>query len=375
MDPQHRSALSAGMTPPSASCLDPERLAAWADGGLRPDEIAAIDAHLADCSRCQAVAAMMTTADDGPQRQTAAVVRMPLWRRMHLQWVAPLAAAAALIWAVVPHGTDSTTPSRVDTFARADGAEPSMTSPSPAPSAAESRPAPTPVPAVPPRTSVAETQTRKSASPVESLRDAPMPQQRGASSNSSAADTSTGPDEAPRASSPAPPAAASPSAAATQKSRAPIRETTDTLERTEIGPVAPQPSSATDPVEIRARAADSSASAGAAARSSTPNRAWRLSGARIDILNARGEWERLAASAPAPLVGGDAPSTNVCWIVGRRGVVMRTTDARTFESLPPPALVDLIGVRALDDRQASVTTADGRVFTTTDAGRTWTLRP
>jgi photosystem II stability/assembly factor-like uncharacterized protein len=38
-------------------------------------------------------------------------------------------------------------------------------------------------------------------------------------------------------------------------------------------------------------------------------------------------------------------------------------------------MTDLSSVRARDTRAASVTTADGRVFTTIDGGSTWTAGP
>jgi photosystem II stability/assembly factor-like uncharacterized protein len=39
--------------------------------------------------------------------------------------------------------------------------------------------------------------------------------------------------------------------------------------------------------------------------------------------------------------------------------------------VPFPERVDLIAISALDEQRASVTTSDGRLFETTDAGRTW----
>jgi photosystem II stability/assembly factor-like uncharacterized protein len=36
-----------------------------------------------------------------------------------------------------------------------------------------------------------------------------------------------------------------------------------------------------------------------------------------------------------------------------------------------PEAVDLSAIRATDERRASVSTADGRTFSTTDGGSTW----
>ena len=74
------------------------------------------------------------------------------------------------------------------------------------------------------------------------------------------------------------------------------------------------------------------------------------------------------------ITGGSAPSSDVCWLVGNAGVVLLTTDALAFRRLPFPEQVDLILVIAKDARVAAVTTVDGRVFETVDAGLTWRLR-
>jgi photosystem II stability/assembly factor-like uncharacterized protein len=61
----------------------------------------------------------------------------------------------------------------------------------------------------------------------------------------------------------------------------------------------------------------------------------------------------------------------VCWIVGRSGVVLLTTDGFTWRRVPFPLTGDLRAVSATDGQTASVTTADGRVLTTTDGGASW----
>ena len=66
------------------------------------------------------------------------------------------------------------------------------------------------------------------------------------------------------------------------------------------------------------------------------------------------------------------PSANVIWLVGRAGLVQLATDGQTFTRLTFPEAVDLTAVTAIDERQATVTTVDGRRFQTADGGRTWT---
>ncbi|HZL96665.1 MAG TPA: YCF48-related protein, partial [Vicinamibacterales bacterium] len=69
-----------------------------------------------------------------------------------------------------------------------------------------------------------------------------------------------------------------------------------------------------------------------------------------------------------------APSPTTCWIVGRGGVVLLTTDGQKWESLRFPDPTDLSAVRATDARTATVTTIDGREYSTTDGGNTWIRR-
>ncbi len=93
---------------------------------------------------------------------------------------------------------------------------------------------------------------------------------------------------------------------------------------------------------------------------------------------------RLTAAAPPAATGANraqqdrddftaraAPSPNVIWRVGRAGLVQLATDGRTFVRIAFPEAVDLTAVTATDERQAKVTTADGRTFQTADGGHTW----
>jgi Photosynthesis system II assembly factor YCF48 len=81
-----------------------------------------------------------------------------------------------------------------------------------------------------------------------------------------------------------------------------------------------------------------------------------------------------AAENDMTLTAGAAPTPNVCWLVGRSGAIILTIDGRAWRRIKFPEPLDLAAVTASDARTATVTTADGRQFATTDGGRTWTLR-
>jgi len=99
---------------------------------------------------------------------------------------------------------------------------------------------------------------------------------------------------------------------------------------------------------------------------------WRLAGPVVEQSTDGGStWETVFTLAGAELTAGAAPSASTCWVIGRRGVVLRSTDGRTFAVVIFPAMTDLSAVEATDARSASVSTVDGRTFSTTDGGATW----
>jgi len=85
-------------------------------------------------------------------------------------------------------------------------------------------------------------------------------------------------------------------------------------------------------------------------------------------------WPAPPSEVAAQVTAGSSPSTAVCWIVGRAGTVLRSTDQRTWQRLTFPLPVDLTSVTATDAQSASVVTADGRTFSTVDGGLTWIQR-
>jgi photosystem II stability/assembly factor-like uncharacterized protein len=103
---------------------------------------------------------------------------------------------------------------------------------------------------------------------------------------------------------------------------------------------------------------------------------WRIGSNGIVEYTADGgrTWERAATGVTTEIVAGSSPASEVCWMVGRGGVVLVSHDGRTFARVSVPAEVDLVGVQASDARTAVVTTADGRVFQTADGGLSWRPR-
>jgi len=102
---------------------------------------------------------------------------------------------------------------------------------------------------------------------------------------------------------------------------------------------------------------------------------WRIvGGSQVErSTNAGADWQ---ATTPLPATGvlttGMSPSASVCWIVGRAGIVLVTSDGLRFTRVAFPEPIDLVSVTATDDRHATVMSADGRMFRTEDQGANWT---
>ena len=112
-------------------------------------------------------------------------------------------------------------------------------------------------------------------------------------------------------------------------------------------------------------------------RTPDPQVLWRFSSGRYveRSTDAGTTWRAQWTSPNAHLVAGAAPATDNCWLVGRDAMILVTTDGRKWRTIEPPAETDFIEVTATDASSATVTSADGRKFTTSDSGKHWTPAP
>ena len=84
------------------------------------------------------------------------------------------------------------------------------------------------------------------------------------------------------------------------------------------------------------------------------------------------KWKDKVPRRNANYTAGSAPSANVCWLVGRDGIILLTQDSKHWQTIPPPVQASFVAVVARDAWTATVTTADGHKFTTTNQGESWT---
>jgi hypothetical protein len=322
------------------ACLDAETLAAWTAGGLTGTALEAVQLHVADCARCQSLAGTLARISSTvPQAEP-----VPPSRRW-LAWFIPLTAAATAValWFAVPGnpGAPATVVSRApiseapasDTFALRDSAPsaerqaPESAAPGPAPQAAE---------------------VRREGARSNTL---DQPAAAGSLAKEEAVGRDLAKDKVETFQPPAAPAAA----AAVAPQAAPSNQRAD---------------SARSALRAATVAAPEIVSPDPAVR-------WRILGAAVQhSSNGGSTWETVPIGVAAELTAGAAPATTVCWLVGRNGVVLVTTDGQTWRRLPFPEITDLSAVRTVDagGHVASVSTTDGRTFVTTDAGATWSAR-
>jgi hypothetical protein len=108
-----------------------------------------------------------------------------------------------------------------------------------------------------------------------------------------------------------------------------------------------------------------------------PNYSWRVAeGGFVEHTeNGGATWTGVAPAPDAQLLAGSAPAPRTCWLVGREGVILVTTDAVHWKTVTPPTQGDFKEVSAASGQQAIVTAGDGRKFSTRDAGKTWQAMP
>jgi len=354
----------------SDACPDAETLAAWTDGGLDARAQAQVEAHAAGCARCQALMAAIVKSESAPP--TIAVE--PWWHRWSLRWLVPLTAAAAatLVWMLVPGDERPDNPIEQEfTQARAESA-------APAPPTAESPATPTPAAEAP------AAEMKKAAPSTLRKEESDTAEARPPAAETGYVARQATPAEAPPAR-----ADADREAAQAATASGALGEAVGAERRSAESPAAPPAPTAAAPA-AQAQAAPKAGTAlsarGALADANTvtagivsrdPAVRWRLAGpgAVERSADAGSSWTRLETGVATPFTAGSAPSGSVCWLVGRGGLVLLTTDAHTWRRVTSPAVSDLIAVDATDATTATVRTVNGRAFRTTDGGATWVATP
>jgi Photosynthesis system II assembly factor YCF48 len=101
---------------------------------------------------------------------------------------------------------------------------------------------------------------------------------------------------------------------------------------------------------------------------------WRLlPKGRVERSDDGIKWRPQKSGVKVELLAGSAPSEVVCWLVGRGGTILRTTDGgKHWRKVLSPIGGDVAAVQAVDALIATISDADKRArFVTRDGGTTW----
>lgn len=344
--------------PSTAGCLDAETMAAYAEGGLSRQALAEAEAHLASCAHCQTVMAAIVSSGEEAAAAPAIAPERAWWTQF--RWLMPLAgaAAAAVLWMVVPAGR----PARIQ-----ETAAPSTSEPRPQPSAT--------APAAPPDNRIqgidqAAPQAAKKVGPDASneragqLADQNLRRERGGVDFPPRSNEAPGRAEADRV-------AKAEEREAPMPGAAPAAPPAEEQKAVDAARGAPPPAA---PAAVSSLASSASPTE---LRSLDPSVRWRL----VDLgfversTNAGASWDRVDTGVRTPLNAGACPTASTCWVVGDAGVVRRTTDARTWRPVTAPSAENLVSVEAASEVAAVVLATGGQRFSTSDGGATWTRVP
>jgi hypothetical protein len=104
----------------------------------------------------------------------------------------------------------------------------------------------------------------------------------------------------------------------------------------------------------------------------TPARRWRVFRfGRIETTtDSGGTWRNEMPQLDLTFTAAASPAPGVCWVVGTKGGVWHL-EAQSWQPRRVPTDEDLVGVTAVNAREAVVVTRAGQRFATSDGGKSW----
>jgi hypothetical protein len=325
-------------------CPDAAVLASWFDRSLTVEEFSRIDAHVTSCARCQSMLAAIARAEEAMTPEAPA--RGFRWM-LDVRLLAPAFAGIVAILFVARAF-------RKPELLSSAGEQLALSEPQAAHPIARQGRIPEPQEPVPPASEVA-------SAPRERFQSSHPGRQSSASEGARPPGALSA--EALLPSTPHLPATAAQSG---------LRMSAQSL----AGKGAPAPKRNTPEVASAPNAVEPlSFSAPGTIAVDTPDRSftWLIgSSGRIFKRKGDGPLRSQSSGVSADLLAGDALSSQVCWVVGRSGTVLRTIDGQHWTVLPAPTTGDLSEVQAQSADSAIVSTEDGRGYLTNDGGKTWT---
>jgi hypothetical protein len=409
-------------------CPEPDILAAYFEHSLDREETAHVQLHLSQCARCREQLAALGRAEaDMPAPAAHVPQRAPraswLW---NWRWLAPVATVLILtaVWAtrrptlnrIAEHRRQSTAPAETRTALQSDQRAPQ---PPEQMGKKEAVPAPSAVPTARKNPSGGSSDSANSVARIAPPSVESSPPQSLISRQSAGSLPLNGrnypPSDQLSKSAPAAPAStaqASNTPARGRSQSVTVESEAPTVAEAVPGPVAksgtaggvgvPQAGYASiggvagdaasaktqssnakeEPAQMRSFSARSEVTlATQAGVISTENIIptpdvkilWRLaSGGFVERSEDGGAtWKGQLPDQNAHFVAGSAPGSRICWLVGDDGIILLTEDASNWQVIAPPVNADFVAINARNASTATVTTAVGRRFTTTNRGKSW----
>ena len=346
-----RGALRSAGTRPGGDCPAPEILAAYCERAVTYAELERLDQHFATCDRCRAqLAAIGRSAEGGAEPGKLARVIALAPRRSSWPVLAPaLAAVLALVVVATVLRSRDQVASRGE-IAMLSKQEREAARPESADElkqkAASLRPR--------------DTENRRENAPSV-IGGAASDVRRGGGDVEMSKDRGVAAPTEPLVEGRLGEAAGAPSAsAAASEARAEFRAKTLSRERSSFG-------------SMRAdKLGDEPAVGNVEVRSADGASEWIVGEGGLIALREPSGLRVLASGVGADLLAGSAPSSKVCWVVGRGSTILRTSDGEKWQRVAAPARADFVNVDAQSADRARVQARDGREFTTVDGGVTWT---
>jgi hypothetical protein len=335
-----RRAMRAEPGPATPECADATSLAAYSDQSLAAAERERLEAHFADCMRCQLVLADIARAEERA-REVGPASEVPWYRRWRIAIPAIAAVGAILVFIAIRRPVNEE-PQSDQVVAMAKREAPAVELAAPAPEMPDAASAPAPA--------------------------APAPAPAPPASNEIAMNEA----KAPAAAAPRAQAMNGTALQRMQRSRAGAMFAQGAEPAAKGG--AMQSYSAAVAGGVAAPTDAYRQEAGVLATISPADRSvtWIVGkNGTISRLDANGGKHPQQSGVSTDLVAGAAPSSSVCWVVGSGGTILRTTDGEHWAAVASPTTENLVAVSSGSAGDATVTTASSKSFVTSDGGATW----
>ena len=391
-----RSAARRGR--PEGVCPDAAALASYVDRSLSPAEHAAFEAHVASCPACIEHLALLA-AVDAPEAPADPSDVWSLERVFgHWRWLVPVATAVLVVavWMRLPGPRESAQPVSQEKSAEAPkpvafppeaGSAPARENSGDKPAKLEQR-----ADALARLDAINKLEaSRQKTSEAVQVQSAPVDAFKQKERDEDAANerkTPAVPGARPVAApAPPPPPASAPQVVEEAKPDAAARTESKAAADAAAAPAAKdtkvQQMAETVAVPQAAGVAGVGGSALALRKAmGGPAFAVTAPGVHLRVVSGRFErssdggatWTTERTGVATRVLSGDCPTAEVCWLAGDAGQVFVRAAGGTWAERPiADAHVGIVAIKSSSRDAATATLADGRRFSTTDGGRTWTL--